>query len=398
MTNNGTAPNRPRCVVCNAEDTVRFLAIDQVPVHCNILWRDRRAALNAPRGDIRLALCRRCGHVFNLAFDPDAVAYSEAYENSLHFSPRFQRYMMRLARHLVARYDLHHKRILEIGSGKGDFLRLLAQLGDNRGIGFDPSYDPDKGDDGDSERLQFIQDYYSERYSSYDADLICCRQVLEHLAAPTAFLATIRRAIGTRCGTALFLEVPNALFMFRDLSVWDIIYEHVSYFGATSLCRGLELGGFDVRAVCEAFEGQFLWADVLSSPQGTPGSVIAHDLEPVAPYVSAFATRYLERVARWREDLDQLCEIGMRVVVWGAGSKGVMFLNALNAQDGIAYVVDINPRKRGMYVAGTGQMILPPRALVSYRPDVVIVMNPAYETEIRQTLRELGLSSTLMPA
>ena len=38
------------------------------------------------------------------------------------------------------RYDLREKDILEIGCGKGEFLTLLADLGNNRCIGFDPGY------------------------------------------------------------------------------------------------------------------------------------------------------------------------------------------------------------------------------------------------------------------
>jgi len=58
--------------------------------------------------------------------------------------------------------------------------------------------------------------------------------------------------------------------------------------------------------------------------------------------------------------------------------------------------VDINPRKQGMYVAGTGQKIVPPEFLRDYQPDVVIVMNPIYEGEIRQMVADWGLTPELM--
>jgi hypothetical protein len=83
-------------------------------------------------------------------------------------------------------------------------------------------------------------------------------------------------------------------------------------------------------------------------------------------------------------------------VVWGGGSKGVTFLNMLKAQHQIEYVVDLNPRKQGKYVAGTGQKIVPPEFLWEYRPDIVIVMNPIYENEIRQMLNELAIEPILM--
>jgi hypothetical protein len=60
--------------------------------------------------------------------------------------------------------------------------------------------------------------------------------------------------------------------------------------------------------------------------------------------------------------------------------------------DDIEYVVDINPRKQGMYLAGTGQQIVAPEFLRSYSPDLVIIMNSIYRDEISAQLREMGSS------
>ena len=42
---------------------------------------------------------------------------------------------------LIRRYDLRGKEVIEIGCGKGEFLSLLCEVGDNRGVGFDPADD-----------------------------------------------------------------------------------------------------------------------------------------------------------------------------------------------------------------------------------------------------------------
>jgi hypothetical protein len=81
-------------------------------------------------------------------------------------------------------------------------------------------------------------------------------------------------------------------------------------------------------------------------------------------------------------------EGGRRTVVWGAGSKGVTFLNTFR-DSGVDYAVDINTRKQGMYVAGTGQRIVPPEFLKDYQPDLITVMNPIYRKEIKQSIGPL---------
>jgi SAM-dependent methyltransferase len=388
-----------KCPVCNSTGIAVFFQVFQVPVHCNVLWSVQDAALRAPKGDVRLGFCGDCGHVFNLVFDPALIEYTQDYENSLHFSPRFQSYAEWLAARLVDRHDLHNRDIIEIGCGKGDFLKLLCELGGNRGVGFDPSYVPEQGVGEAAERITVIQDLYSERYASYKADFICCRHVLEHVQSPGDFLTTVRRAIGDRSGTPVFFEVPNGLFTLRDLGIWDLIYEHCSYFSPSSLSRLFAACGFDVCDVAETYEGQFLCIEAV------PGEGLVNsrpnprdDPAGVARDVASFADRYRGKIRNWHRHLGRMARGGQQAVVWGAGSKGVTFLNLLETQGQIAYAVDINPRKQGMYVAGTGQQIVPPEFLREYQPDVVIVMNPVYEDEIRRFTGGLGLTSEFMCA
>jgi 2-polyprenyl-3-methyl-5-hydroxy-6-metoxy-1,4-benzoquinol methylase len=380
------------CPVCASTDVRVFVEVLQVPVHCNLLWPTREEALGAPRGDIRLGFCGRCGHVFNLAFDPERMHYAQEYENSLHFSPRFQRYAESLAARLIDRYELHDKDIIEIGCGQGEFLTLLCKLGDNRGVGFDPSYVPQRTDEALTGQVTFIQDFYSERYLHHEADFVCCRHVLEHIADPVDFLTVVRRAIGNRPNTVVFFEVPNVLSTLRDLAIWDIIYEHCSYFSPNSLARAFGACGFVTQHLAEAFEGQFLSLEALPGTERSGSWLdLGGDLEQLAHHVALFASEYRAKVETWQRSLDRIAGTGQQAVVWGAGSKGVTFLNTLKPRNQLGYAVDINPHKEGMYIAGTGQRIVPPQFLRDHPPDVVIVMNPIYKREIQEQTRSLGL-------
>lgn len=393
----GSSSSMSTCPVCSSRMVHKLIAIRQVPVHCNLLWTDRQDAICAPRGDIDLEFCNSCGHTYNVAFDPDLMEYSQIYENTLHCSPRFQRYATSLATRLIERYDLHGKDIIEIGSGQGDFLRLLCELGGNRGLGFDPSYVPGPGELVSAGQVAFIRDFYSDRYACYQADLICSRHVLEHIQDPIGFLIQVRQAIGSRMETLVFFEVPNAMATLRDLAIWDIIYEHCSYFSAPSLACAFSRSGFRVVDLAEAFAGQYLTLEALPSQERPVCPEDGREtVGEIANYGSAFAARYREKVGDWRRKLQSLADAGHRAVVWGAGSKGVAFLNTVKTIGVINYVVDINPRKQGMYVAGTGQEIVPPVFLSEYQPDILIVMNPVYEREIRRIASRLGLEAELV--
>jgi SAM-dependent methyltransferase len=386
-----------RCPVCCHQGMDVFIQIEDVPVHCNLLWPTREAALNAPRGDIRLASCNTCGMIYNLAFDPSRMRYAQAYENSLHSSPRFQAYAEELAARMIEKYQLQGKTIIEVGCGKGEFLSLLCRSGGNRGIGFDPSYDGRVKDQEASQGLHFIRDYYSAAYAAYSADLICCRQVLEHIQDPRDFLQRLRQTVGDRRETVVFFEVPNVLYTIRDLGIWDIIYEHCSYFSAPSLTRIFQEVGFTVSHVYVTFGDQFLCVEA-SQAMETPSSPTEplEDVEELLGLVRAFEEHYRHKVGLWTTNLNQLRSRANRVVVWGAGSKGVTFLNTVRNGHQVGYVVDINPRKQGMYVAGTGQRIVAPEFLHGYRPDTVLVMNSIYKDEIRDLLRRLKVLAEIV--
>jgi 2-polyprenyl-3-methyl-5-hydroxy-6-metoxy-1,4-benzoquinol methylase len=395
--NKSSKQSEQACPVCAFPDLEIFFEMLNVPVYCNLLWPEQQAARNCPRGDIKLAFCPQCGFITNVAFDPARLEYSQDYENSLHCSPRFQDYAQSLATRLLERHNLYDKDIIEIGCGKGDFLLLLCELGNNRGVGFDPSYVPQTDPRQAKEQVKFIQDFYSQRYANYQGDLVCCRHTLEHIQNPKDLLKPLRQAIGDRLNTAVFFEVPNALHTFRHLAIWDIIYEHCCYFTPLSLAHTFSFCGFRISELSEEFDGQFIGLEALPD-QGEADSIDRQrsEVEQLAGDVNAFATNFKQKVETWSSELKQIADKGQRAVVWGAGSKGVTFLNVLNIQTPIEYVVDINPRKQGMYVAGTGQQIVSPQFLENYQPDVVLVMNPIYQSEIQQLTQSLGLNIEFM--
>jgi hypothetical protein len=66
------------------------------------------------------------------------------------------------------------------------------------------------------------------------------------------------------------------------------------------------------------------------------------------------------------------------------------------AEDAVEFAVDINPHRRGQFMATTGQEIIGPERLTEDKPDVVIVMNPIYKQEIQADLQKLGLTPEVL--
>jgi SAM-dependent methyltransferase len=391
---------RTDCIVCGSGDVDIFFVIERVPVQCNVLWPTRGEALNAPVGTIRLGFCNCCSHIANVAFDPNSMDYTEHYENSLHFSPRFQTFLDYLIQRLDSEFELRGKHVIDVGCGKGEFITALCERTGCFGVGFDKSYALNEANGhAIPAEARFVVDFYGERYAEYPVDLITCRHVLEHIDRPYEFIAMIRRVVGDRTSVGVYFEVPDALFTAQHLGIWDIIYEHVSYFTRHSLVTLFEREGFTVTDVSSVFDGQYLCLSAAAHAPAEQNSFAGTDeISEIRGDVTAFRQRYDAKLLEWKRAMEEIRRSRSKAVVWGTGSKGATFLNAVGVTDEVRYAVDINPRKAGKFVPGTGQEVVSPQFLEQYRPDVVIVMNPIYEAEIRGMLASLQVHAEVLIA
>jgi hypothetical protein len=386
-----STPTRPMCPSCCGDQVGTFYEALSAPVNSVLLLSSREQALTFPTGDVRLAFCEACGFIYNTSFDRRLVEYSARCEETQGFSPLFRAWHEGLARRLIDRYSLRDKKIIEIGCGKGEFLALLCDLGNNRGIGFDPAYIPDRTPPVSANRIQFISDFYAENNSALEGDFLCCKMTLEHIPDTAAFINMVGRSLRNSPNASVFFQVPDVLRVLEEEAFWDVYYEHCSYFSIGSLARLFRRAGFDVLDLGREYNDQYLTIEARVSKEAAPPRPAENDLGNLRRIVQCFADRVPRRIAEWRDRLESYRKKGLRTVVWGAGSKGVTFLSTLNVPGAVDYVVDINPNMSSHYMARTGVEIATPSVLREYDPDVVIVMNPVYRQEIIAQLSTLGL-------
>lgn len=377
------------CLACGDSAPEPFIHIGAVPIQCTALYDDPDAAREAPQAEVDLVLCPTCASVSNAAFEPDLVPYDGDYENSQLFSPKFRDYATDLARRLVSDHDLASKPVVEVGSGKGEFLAMLAEAGVGRATGYDPTYGGEIDDADPSFDIRLLRTNFDQSTVEEPPGLVCMRHVLEHLADPVEVLTSIRSAVRGDPTCVLYVEVPDAAFTFTRAGLWDVIYQHCSYFSAVSVEFVMHRAGFGAIDVQSVFDGQFLAVEGRPTDLTERTHDLAEQVERTLAALRPFAGEYRQLVEQWRERIDTWQGDGRTVALWGGGAKGVTFLNSVAGH--IDAVIDVNPRKQGRYLPGTGHEVIGPDSLSGVTPSVVIVMNAAYEAEIRKSLADLGL-------
>jgi SAM-dependent methyltransferase len=387
------------CDACGRGTLNPFADLGDVPVLCGVHWPDAEAAAASPVGRIVLARCDACAYVRNIAFEPERLVYDPTMDTNLHHSPAFQAFSAELVEHLVKRYALAGKHVLDVGCGQGEFLRELCHEGGCTGTGYDAMYAGTTGPDPSG--ATFHSGLAPRGVALPAFDMFTSRHWFEHVADPYDFLADLRERAGDRPVTG-YIEVPDACY---DLSTagWEVIYPHVSYFDANSLCRIVERAGWRIEDTGTLFRGMFRFIEVSANRDDEPRlgeadlpGAAERDRQLVA--ISSFAGRHEAERSAWRRRVAALADEGAQPVLWGAGSRGVQFLCLADPERRLTAVVDVNPRKWGRYLPVTAHRVDSPEILRDSGTAAVIITNPAYREEIAKQLAELGLDAELLIA
>ncbi|QDT35903.1 class I SAM-dependent methyltransferase [Stratiformator vulcanicus] len=393
-----------RCPACGAFGVTDFFEVHDVPVHVGLFYGSAREATQAPSGDIALSYCQSCGFIHNRLFDPSLINFSPGYEVGLQYSETFQKFIEGVANRLIARFGLKRSRILEIGCGNGFFLKLLCNLCEGHGIGVDPAV-PTVGDERAGRgTVHFIRDYFDADHAKLEADLICCLSVFEDIPNPGEFLRILRSEIKQR-KPAVYFEVFNAVEAIERRETWSVHYEQCNYYSERTLRNLFLRNHFDVLQSGTCYEGgQYVFVEAvpaeMSSVNATavPLKTDGEQNSKLPESIRQFDSAHQDCLEFWNRKLTRLKNDGKKVVLWGSGGKGIMFLNSVEAASVIQYVVEINPNKHGKFIAGTGQQIVPPEFLAEYRPDVIVITNALYEPEMKKQARDLGVDAEFLIA
>ena len=331
-------------------------------------------------GPMRLRYNSALDFLENEAFDPNIIDYNAEYQNNQSHSPRFRAHMrdvLEICRKAVP----NGGHIVEVGCGKGDFVKLVREDGSFRITGFDAAYE---GND------PAIEKRYLTSADRLKADIVVLRHVLEHISQPHRFVDMLATIFGN---AKLYIEVPSYEWIVRNKTFFDITYEHVNYFTQTTLQslfkKGLSESGL-------LFEGQYQY--VLSD-------FASRNLDFNVLYASSWSYPTFDTLfpdmERKIETIERTAHNGS-VFLWGAATKGCLFLAHCAMRnrliDRVRFAIDINPAKIGKFLPGSLVEIRSRQEFfATARPgDTLLIANPAYRAEIEQEITACGLNGILV--
>jgi hypothetical protein len=351
-----------KCPITGSTNTKVIYEQRDVPLLQNTVYPSPDLAKAAKKIDVVLAQSLDNGFIFSANFDESLMTYDQHYQNEQSNSSFFQEHLKNVISIMKAN-NLFGKKIVEIGCGKAYFLNMLVDQGEDV-TGFDPAYE------GESKHV--IKDFFSEKYSNMNAETIILRHTLEHIARPFDFIKTIAKANNYK-GT-IYIEVPPFEWIVNNSASEDIFYEHCNYFTLETLQQFFteSIGG-------HFFNKQYIY---VIADLGKVKEEIAN--RPFKTYdvdFDARTTEYHVMVSKYKN-----------LAIWGAGAKGSTFLNLVDKDaTKVKCLIDINPKKQGQFLGGTGHPIIRPEDIHKYNIDTAIVMNENYLDEIKAIADPLNI-------
>ncbi len=342
------------------------------------------------RGDwfcsLALSRCRSCGHLYNRDFSSDIAAkiYGDTPVTNAAVHPTMASRLHFLVEWLGPGL-LTGKRILEVGAGSGHLARILAPLAATVTV-YEPCLYLTKAMLPEDNITLFTSTFPGPRQDC--ADVVICRQVIEHLEAPGQMLADIRNALAP--GGYAYCEVPDADFITRTAAFTDIHINHVQYFSRPHFCRLAARFGLTALRVLTIKEGHDFGV-LLTADDGRAGQAIGECVHPAAADLGA---RLAQRIDLARQGVAALPG---PLALYGATAHTQIFLNALGGTARFAAVLDDNPANRGWMhydQAHTVSVISAEKADLS-RFGSVIIGAYLHDTVIASRLRESGFGGAI---
>ncbi|MFA5149953.1 MAG: methyltransferase domain-containing protein [Candidatus Omnitrophota bacterium] len=318
--------------------------------------------------------CSSCGLV---QLNRGPVGYYKEVITAASFSEKTRLSRLKQMEEFAAKFGLRGKKVLEIGSGKGDMLDILKEAG-LKAAGIEASAKSVEA--GKSSGRKIIKGYIGDikRIAGQPFDAFISLNYLEHLPEPGSI---VRRIYENTASNAVgFVTVPNLDYLLETKCFYEFVPDHLSYFTKKTLAYAFEKNGFEALECRSINEDN----DIALTVKKKEALDISGDFSEVEKLIK----RLGQVISGYKAK-------GKKVAAWGAGHRTLALL-ALSKATGVEYVVDSAKFKQGKFTPILHLKIVPPEYLKKEKVDLVIIMVPGlYPNEVLKTLLQMNIGADI---
>jgi len=315
--------------------------------------------------DLEVIQCSSCGLV---QLENEPVSYYKEVIRSSAFSEEMNKFRLKQFKLWVKKYQLNGKKILEVGCGKGEYLKILSNSGV---IAFGVEHSKESVQSCHQDNLTVTQGFFGETKPSFSGQMFdgfICLSFMEHWPDPGKVFESLNENL--RDGAIGLVEVPNFDMILKDGLYSEFISDHLMYFTNETFTFMMQLNGFEVLS-CEP-----IWHNYILS------AVVKKRVKTNLDFFDDFRIIV-------KKDIDEFIEKfpKRKVAIWGAGHQALATISLTKIQKKIKYIVDSAIFKQGKYSPSSHILIVSEESLIKNPVDAVIIMAGSYSNEIQKILK-----------
>jgi len=375
---------RNYCRLCEQSTLTTVLSLEATPP-ANSYVSKQECAKEQECFPLTLALCGNCGHAqLKEVVDPTLLFNSYLYVSGT--SPVYRKHLKDYADGLVRRFGLNSSdKVFELGSNDGTFLGYFQDHG-LQVLGVDPAKNlAQTANDNDIETIaKFFSSNLSrslvDKYGTYN--LVVANHVFAHIDDLEDIVRGVEHLLS---GSGVFVfEVGYFMDVFRQGYFDTIYHEHVSFHTVKPLVQFFNRLGMEIFEVENtAAQGGSLRVYVQKAAGTHTVSSNVADFIQAEERVGIFSVETFSQLRKSIEfvkgeladTLGSLAASGKKIAAYGAPAKAttLMYHFGLTERD-IAYIVDDNPLKQGMFTPGLHIPIVSVAELEKKPVDIIVIL------------------------
>jgi len=315
---------------------------------------------------LEICQCSKCGLI---QLNNEPVPYYKEVIRASAFSQDMKEFRIRQFDKFVRKYSLTGKKIIEIGSGCGEYLSLMKDAGTDA---YGTEYSEESVKQCTSAGLKVFKKYLDSKENRIEGapfDAFFILNFFEHMPDPNSALEAMYNNLSE--GGIGLIEVPNFDMILQNNLFSEFIGDHLFYFTKETLSSTLERNGFEVIECSE------IWYDYIISVVVRKRKKI--DISRFNKHRTKLTGEIKEYIARFGAN---------NVAIYGAGHQSLAIISLTNIKNEIKYVIDDAPFKQGKHTPATHVPIVSSKKLETEPVDAIIIMAASYSDEVAKKVRQ----------
>ena len=396
------------CIACG-HALSPLMTLDDMPASAQNIPAASELAEDHPLS-LTLCQCPSCGLV---QFDTEPVDY---YRDVIRAGGG-TRTMTRLRHEEYARlltamqeHHIHGRRIVEVGCGRGEFLRMWQNLAEDpegaAALARDQARDPLSGQPNAAplhlvglehkpslvEEANAVADKKYRVYEGFATGDVCYPEgpfdafvqfnFLEHQPDPCDMLRNIGRNLKPQ---ALgLITVPSFEYILRYNGYYELLRDHIANYTEFTLQKLLQDCGFELLSM------DLVNRDTIEAivRKADPDELSELHYSGRLIDVSALRDSYDRLSASVNAHIDHLSESRRTMAIWGASHQGFTLAATTKLGGRVEYIIDSAPFKQGRFSPASHIPIVAPDYAVAHPVDEILIVAPGYTDEIAGIIRE----------